>query len=237
MAYNVAIAGRSGMGKSTSIFPIPELKIVGLPPEETAIINVSNKPLVIRGAERLYPVGRLSEGGRNVITSDPKVIAANIREVDTNIKYKNIKYLVVEDAQYIQGFTFMNKLKSDEGYAKFNDTGEAAWLPLKAMIESTRKDLFIFFIFHTEYEKDGSKDVKIKTSGKVVDNYLTIEGLFTTILYCYKEFDPVEKKGKAYFTTQSDGFNTAKSPPGMFPTYEIPNDLGYVVEKMKEFYQ
>lgn len=234
MSYNVAIVGRSGMGKSTSIFPIPELGIKGLPPEETAILNVSNKPLIIRGAERLYPVGKLSAGGRNIITSNPKVIAANITEVDSSGKYDFIKYLVVEDAQYIQGFTFMNKLKSDDGYSKFNDTGEAAWLPLKAMIEATRKDLFIIFIFHSENEAGG--EVKIKTSGKVVDNYLTIEGLFTTILYCFKEFDPLNKKSKAYFTTQSNGFNTAKSPPGMFTDYEIPNDLGYVVEKTKEFY-
>lgn len=234
MAYSAAIVGESGTGKSTSMFNIPELGILGLPPDKTIIINPASKPLIVKGASKLYPIGKLSEGGRNIQESNPKKIAKIIELVDRDPKYKEISYIVVEDAQYLQGFAFMDKIQ-DKGYDRFNDAAEAAWLPLKAMIESMRNNLFIFFIYHLERIGD-SKDVKIKTAGKAVDNYLTVEGLFTTVLYTHTTFDMAAKKGSYYFMTQRDGFTTAKSPPGMFKDFLIPNDLGYVVQKMKEFY-
>lgn len=233
MAFSAAIVGESGTGKSTSIFNIPELGIQGLPPEETIIINPAAKPLIVKGANKLYPIGKLSDGGRNIHERKAAKIAKIISLVDTDPKYSYIKYIVVEDAQYLQAFVFMNKIQ-EKSYDKFNDTGEAAWLPLKAMVESVRTDLFIFFIYHLERINDS--DVKIKTSGKAVDNYLTVEGLFSIVLYTHREFDPVTKTGKYSFTTQNNGFNTAKSPPGMFSDYYIPNDLGFVAKKMQEFY-
>jgi hypothetical protein len=39
-----------------------------------------------------------------------------------------------------------------------------------------------------------------------------------------------------YFVTQNNGANTLKSPEDMFPSKYIPNDLGYVVEKIKNYY-
>ena len=36
--------------------------------------------------------------------------------------------------------------------------------------------------------------------------------------------------------TQTDGTTTAKSPAGMFDDSLIPNDLGYVKQKMEEYY-
>jgi hypothetical protein len=36
--------------------------------------------------------------------------------------------------------------------------------------------------------------------------------------------------------TNTDGSNTAKSPVGMFDDLLIPNDLGYVKDKMEEYY-
>ena len=43
--------------------------------------------------------------------------------------------------------------------------------------------------------------------------------------------------GKYTFLTQNNGKNTVKSPYGMFPTYAIDNDLHYVDQKIRSFYQ
>lgn len=68
---------------------------------------------------------------------------------------------------------------------------------------------------------------------KLIDNVVTLEGLFTVVLFTRV------KKGKDgmeyYFVTQTDGVTTAKSPKGMFETLEIPNDLNYVIQKMNEY--
>ena len=97
---------------------------------------------------------------------------------------------------------------------------------------------FLRFLFEYEYIPRIfilNKDVKVraKTAGKLIDNVVTLEGLFTTVL-----FTKVRKGKDAmeyFFTTQTDGATTAKSPRGMFDTLEIPNDLNYVITKMNEY--
>jgi hypothetical protein len=63
----------------------------------------------------------------------------------------------------------------------------------------------------------------------MVDEKLTLEGLFSIVL-----FGKVKKNDKGelryIFETQNNGENTCKSPKGMFPGFEIPNDLQYVRE-------
>lgn len=44
-------------------------------------------------------------------------------------------------------------------------------------------------------------------------------------------------EGKYYFYTQNSGKDTVKSPMGMFPAYAIDNDLNYVADKIRNFYE
>ena len=70
---------------------------------------------------------------------------------------------------------------------------------------------------------------KAKTIGKMLDSQLTIEGLFAIVLFCVTD-------GQTHkFITQSDGTTTAKSPMEMFET-EIDNDLKFVDERIREYY-
>ena len=46
---SIAIVGKSGTGKSTSLGQFPELGLKGLPPKETVIINVGGKDLPFKG--------------------------------------------------------------------------------------------------------------------------------------------------------------------------------------------
>lgn len=45
------------------------------------------------------------------------------------------------------------------------------------------------------------------------------------------------KSTKYYFYTQNSGKDTVKSPLGMFTTYAIDNDLNYVVDKIRNYYE
>jgi hypothetical protein len=90
------------------------------------------------------------------------------------------------------------------------------------------------FIVLTHQELDDDGSYKIKTVGKMLDNKITIEGMFTVVLYAHQEFD----KGvtKKMFVTNYDGRYPAKSPIGMFEDLVILNDLGIVVKKVQEYY-
>ena len=72
---------------------------------------------------------------------------------------------------------------------------------------------------------------KIKTIGKALDKYITIEGLFMIVL------GTRVSDGNYFFTTQTNGKDTIKTPAGMFPSYAIDNDLKYVDEKIRNYYE
>ena len=86
----------------------------------------------------------------------------------------------------------------------------------------------MYFLHHTDTDANTGK-IKAKTIGKMLDNQLTLEGLFAIVLMCHTD-------GKKHvFITQSDGLTTAKSPMDMFPS-EIDNDLKAVDTAIREYY-
>lgn len=235
MANLIAIVGGTGTGKSTSLFPYKDenTEIKGLNPKETVLINVSSKPLPTPKANKDYPLGKLSEGKNHYHSSDPYLIQAVIDAVDKEPKYKGIKNIVIDDAVYLQLFTFMGKMR-EKGYDKFSEIAEAIYIPIKTAQECIRTDLNIIFTFHYEENTEGNK--KVKTAGKMVDQYLNIEGMFTFVFYSVSKRDVIKKKVEYYFETQNNGFNTAKTPLGCFKDFTIPNDMGYVIEQIDKYY-
>lgn len=223
---SIAIVGKSGTGKSTSISSIPELGIKGLNPKETVVINVAGKDLPIRGWKKLY-TGKINEGGNYLETSAADTIAQAITYISTS--RKDIKNIVIDDGQFIMSFEFMQRAK-EAGYGKFADLGVNLGKVVRAA-KDAGNDLKVFFLWHPEEDKDTG--FKMKTVGKMVDDYLTLEGLFTVILYTSVE--KVENKMKYYFVTNNDGKHPSKSPVGMFPDLKIPNDLGLVTEMIDKY--
>ena len=71
---------------------------------------------------------------------------------------------------------------------------------------------------------------KAKTIGKMLDEKLTVEGLFSIVLLCQSD-----STGRHFFQTQSNGNSTAKSPMEMFPA-EIDNDLKLVDNAIRDYY-
>tara|TARA_R110000824_G_scaffold197053_6_gene380415 strand:- start:13489 stop:14169 length:681 start_codon:yes stop_codon:yes gene_type:complete len=217
MAQSVLVIADSGTGKSTSI--------KSLNPKETFIINIANKPLPFKGWKKNY--SNISKdnpkGNMTSASSAPGIIKA-MQHV--NNKMLEIKTLVVDDWQYMSSFEYFDRA-NEKGYDKF--TSIAANLAQVAkMPKDMREDLTIFFLTHSEESTDvnGHRKVKAKTVGKMIDNALTLEGLFSIVL-----FGRVKKTedGLEYgFDTQNNGENTCKSPMDMFEESFINNDLQFV---------
>lgn len=221
MANLIAIVGQSGKGKTTSIET--------LDPKETAVVSVSHKHLSFKGAKSKYPVDKkLSEGGNYLETSDYKAVCTALQFI--NDKRPEIKNIIIDDAGYLMSFMFMEKA-DEKGYDKFSDIAKAGWEPVN-LARKLRSDLNVVFTYH-EVEDSGVS--KIKTSGKMLDNHITMEGLFTVVLFARPS---VNDKGETVyrFQTNSSGDTTAKSPRGMFQEQYIPNDLSYVIKTSNEYY-
>lgn len=224
---SIAIVGKSGSGKSTSLGANPDLGIKGLNPKETVIVNVAGKDLPFRGYKKLYN-GKLKEGGNYVETSDAVKIAEIINYVSEN--RKDIKHMVIDDAQYIMSFEFMRKA-TESGYGKFAVIGTNMGKVVEAA-KNCRSDLKVYFLWHPEVDKETG--YKMKTVGKMVDDYLTLEGLFTVVLYT--KVSKVKEGVQYQFVTNNDGEFPAKSPYGMFDTMYINNDLGLVSDTIDKYY-
>ena len=224
---SIAIVGESGTGKSSSYGNFPELGITGLNPKETVVINVASKDLPFRGWKKQYN-GKVSEGGNYVESSDSGQIAQVITYV--NINRLDIKNIVIDDGQYTMAFEFMKRAK-EAGYGKFADIGVNMGKIVNAAKE-TRSDLKVYFLWHPEADRESG--FKMKTVGKMINDYLTLEGLFTVVLYTTVN-KSADGNIKYEFVTNNDGKYPAKSPVGMFKDLYIPNDLGLVSKTIDEY--
>lgn len=223
MANLIALVGNSGSGKSTSIRT--------LNPAETFIINVASKPLPFKGWKAKYTVWNKDNPNGNFInTSDVERISKILDYIEA--KRPEIKNIILDDSQYLMAFEAMDRAK-EKGFEKFTDIAQKFYSILKASI-SMRDDLNIIVSCHSENIGDGLNPIyKIKTIGKMIDNVITIEGLFTYVLFTHIESD--NGTNSYHFITQSDGTTTAKTPLDCFDSVLIPNDLQYVINKIEEF--
>lgn len=231
MSELIGVVGASGTGKSTSIHGNEKLGIKGLNSKETVIINVAGKPLPFKGWKKYYAPFEGSKG--NYLTdSNPQIIIKALEFIDK--KRPEIKHIVIDDAQYIMGFEFMNKAL-EKGFEKFNILGKK-YYDIFDKSRQLRDDLKVFILSHSEeVHKDFEVVRKMKTLGKMIDDKITLEGLFTVLLYTHTEWDDKEGKGNYYFITNRTEAYPAKSPVDMFDDIQIINDLGYVANKIDEY--
>lgn len=176
-------------------------------PEDVSVINVSGKPMPFR--KKLQ--AKTSFSYQNV---------ADILQSATTPS------IVIDDATYLMVDEFMRNAKVT-GYQKYTDIA----YNFNTLIEYARRlpeDKIVYFIGHSDQADDGREH--FKTIGKMLDNYVTLEGKFSIVL------KTVVKDGNYYFSTHNSGQDTVKSPMDMFQEDLIPNDLKLVDDTIREYY-
>ena len=201
MGLPVLILGESGSGKSFSI--------KNMNPEKVGIFAVEKSLLPFRNK------------GFKIAKN------ANYNMIMTALKAPQLKAYVIDDSQYLMVNEFFDRAK-DAGYQKYTDIGLHFRNLVHHINQNLPDDVIVYFLHHTEIDSNTGK-TKAKTVGKMLDNYLTVEGCFNIVLQAVAE-------GKDhYFITQSDGSNTAKSPEDMF-AIKIANDLAAVDTAIRDYY-
>ena len=219
MGNKILVLGDSGSGKSTATR--------NLDPKSTFYVNVIGKPLPFKGWKSKYV------SGKNLVsTHNAEEVIRTIKGVSE--KMPEIKVIIVDDAQYIMSYEFMARAK-ERGFDKFTEIAQNMFNVLKAP-DTTREDLTTIYLSHSDdVSANGYTKTKMKTIGKMLDDKITIEGMFTVVLLAYPVKE--EKKMRYVFVTQSNGTTTAKSPMGMFEDIIVENDLSMVLQKIKEYEQ
>ena len=179
---------------------------------EIGVINVQGKILPFKGS-----------GSFDIVnTDDSSSIVKNIKEMSK--KYKTI---VVDDFQYVMANEFMRRA-TERGYDKFTEIAKHAW-DIADCVTTLPADVIVYVMCHTDTDQDGFE--KLKTIGKLLDEKIVLEGMSTIVL------KTAVSDGQYMFLTQNNGKDTVKSPAGMFPSYAIDNDLKYVDEKIRNYFE
>ena len=214
MSRVICVAGESGNGKTTSLR--------NLDPKTTYIIDADRKGLSWKGWKAQYN----KENKNFMQTSDIPTITKLLDGINT--KATHIKVAVIDTINTLMVDDEMKRIK-EKGYDKWQDLATSVW-GLVSDAHLYRDDLTVVFMAHTQTERDDNSGfyfTRIKTSGRKLDK-IVLESKFTTVLIA-KCVD-----GKYIFETQSKN-STAKSPMGLFDTFEIENDMKIIIEKMEEY--
>jgi hypothetical protein len=200
MGVPVMILGESGTGKSTSMRNCTA--------ERFGIINVSKKPLPFKTNIKTYNTDDYG-----------KIIGA--------LKAAKTPSIVIDDSQYLLVNAFMRRSK-EVGYQKYNDFANDHWNLIQFVVNNLPDDTIVYFMSHVDRDQNGYE--KAKTIGKMLDQYVTLEGLFTIVLKTHV------LDGKYTFITHNSGFDTVKTPLGMFEADEIDNDIVTVDNTIRDYY-
>lgn len=232
----VLVLAPSGFGKSTSLGQVPELGIIGLDPLQTYLISVTSKPLPFPGSSKSYPIVVLPnlQSGNRVITDNPSDIEVILKQL-VNSPHKNI---VWDDSNYVMQNWYMANALS-KGWDAPKQIGYFMGKIFTALeaLDAAGKNIFILAHGESSPGADGRIYMKFKATGKMVDEYLTVEGKVDVTLIGISRYDATAKKVvKEYLTNENEQFSSAKSPIGMFDSLFIPNDLGLVAQKLEKYY-
>ena len=183
-----------------------------LNPDTVAIVNPVGKELPFRG--RFTTLDGVTDSKKITTWMKDQVKAGK-------------KVIVVDDFQYILSVPYMNRIK-EAGWDKWNDFG-SNYFEIIEVCKDLPDDVMVYYMTHTETLENGLTTIKL--IGKLLREKITIEGLFTIVLRTGVS------EGNYFFFTQNSGKDTVKSPLGMFPAYAIENDLQYVDDKIRSYYQ
>ena len=204
-SVSVLIIGKSGSGKSSSLR--------NLSSDEYSLVNPLKKELPFKTNVK----GLESDNYdliKKFITETPK------------------KIVVLDDSNYLLTNQFMrNHSKGGSGnavFAVYNELADNYWNLVQHQ-KNTEGGKIIFNFMHEDETESGN--IIPKTVGKLLNDKVCIEGMYTIVLRA------MYKDGKHIFRLKTDGNDCVKTPIGMFEEEECENDLKYVIEKIREYYE
>jgi len=215
MSKKILILGRSGSGKSSSLRNFKE--------GEVGVISVQGKELPFRTDLAMYTPKLTQLDNGTVVPHKYAGVMAALKKAGQG---NSPKVMVVDDAGYLMSDEFM-KRSNEKGYDKFTQIADHFYTLLDEA-GNLPDDVTVYFIMHTELDSDGYE--KPKSIGKLLDEKIVIEGLFTTVLKA------TNTEGKYVFQTRTNGSDCVKSPFDMFKDAEVPNDLKLVDQTIREYY-
>ena len=206
MAIPVLIIGKSGSGKSTSLRTCVDN-------DNFNVINVLNKPFPFRGKIKSASTDDYSQVMKWLIQSPARSI-------------------VIDDAGYLITNMFMkghaNAGAGNAVFSFYNKIGDHFWNLIEFIKNSVPAEKIVYIIMHEDTDDFGN--IRPKTIGKLLDEKVCIEGMFTIVLRCITE------NGKHYFVTQTTENDVAKTPVDMFKDVKIDNDLLLVDKTIRKYY-
>lgn len=175
---------------------------------ECSIINVSRKPLPFKCD---LPVANVS----------------NYKQIKDLLERSTSKSLVIDDASYLLVNEYMRE-SENKGYDKYVSMAKNFWDLVNFCINELGDEKIVYLLGHSETEQDGKEH--FKTVGKMLDNTVVLEG------YCTVVLKTVVEDGKYYFATHNNGYDTVKTPFGMYDEDRIDNDLKAVDVKLRDYF-
>lgn len=253
----ILVLAKSGFGKTTSYAGREKYGIKGLDPKETYVIQCigrgipnPNFKLVtgdlevekIQNDYKLKNARILTTGNRiqidTLIGLDRFIAVALILDIlKKAAPYKNI---VIDDFNYLaQDYYMANAMKG--GWDTPKQIGYGMGLIFDAFKGFPENKNLICCAHYEEYkDKNGdSISYKFKTTGKMVDDYITPEGKFDIILFGKQSFNSETKNAQKVFIKEFDGEFPAKDSLGYLDDIpdEFPNDLSIVVNEISKRHQ
>lgn len=241
----LVIAGFSNSGKSTSLRY--------LNPSETFIINVNNKQLAIPGFRKNYTKLHkefvLDEKGNQVINKATKQpdfkwignyyqsdnygkLHTVLNIVDNSPFLSHIKYLVVDDINYLMGQDTMSMATtaSRDKYSTFAYN----YNNMLHRLMSMREDLQVIIISHLQKDEDTGA-IRLISNSKFLDKQLVLDGMFNYIIYCEKLVDEIEGTVKYVYRTRTLGNDTCRSTSGCFKNLYIEPNIKKCIDRINAF--
>ena len=210
MSYACLILGESGTGKTCSLR--------NLDPKNTLLIQPVRKPLPFRSTG-WKEIKQKGDGNNILVCSNPQAIINCMHASPFDV-------IVVDDWQYILASMYM-AARNVKGFDKFTEIGGAGFDIAKAASE-LGENKRVYVLAHTTSDEFGN--TRIKTLGKLLDDKIVVEGMFTTVLRTHVE------NGRYLYSTQNSGSDTVKSPMGMFSEQYIENDLAAIDRVICDYY-
>lgn len=252
----ILVLAKSGFGKTTSYCGREKLGIKGLNPEETYVIQCINRGVpnpkfkLVSGQISISNVGKTNQSLNNpdILTTGNRLQVdgltgldrfAVVAEVINLLKDSPYKNIIIDDFNYLaQDFYMNNAMKG--GWDTPKQIGYGMGLVFDSFRSFPENKNLICCAHYEEYkDKNGdSISYKFKTTGKMVDDYITPEGKFDIILFGKVGYDTENKKPIKHFVKEFDGEYPAKDSLGALDDLpdELPNDMSIIVDKLREIY-